>query len=911
MRFSAGDRLGRFEILGSLGAGGMGEVYRARDLQLQREVAIKVLPPAISDDPGRRRRFEQEARVAGSLSHPNVLAVHDIGIEGDVPYIVSELLEGETLRDRMGGRPLPIRKAVEYAAQIASGLAAGHDRGIVHRDIKPENVFVTTDGRIKILDFGLAKLIGGDSSSSGNTETVTIEGEQRTPVMGTVAYMSPEQARGLRIDHRTDIFSFGVVLYEMLAGFAPFRRGTTSETLNAIMHDDPTPVPAGVASPALERIILHCLEKAPDERFQNARDLVFNLESRGSQSASALLAPGRRRALGRAVRWAAGVLAVIGVAAAAGYVAATRSRAGAPASVIRTRTMTDFRGLEEFSSISPDGRQIAYTAIRGGRRQIFLHLVAGGPHLPLTADNLDHQHPRWLPDGSALIYFSPEAPGEVQGAIYSIPALGGAPRHVIASVGGGDVNSDRRLACFRLKNDLIQLVTTTLEGTDERVIQQFAPPVQYYGYPRWSPDGRWIAYQRGDGFRWDVHIVPTDGGPARQLTRERDMIRGLTWRADSGAVIYAAGSGTTIPYLPPLSIWEVSLADGAQLNVMQRWLPFLFPRQENPRQITPAEVWHEQPDVNAGGLMSATRMRMTVDVWRYPVDGAAALNVSRGQQLTHQTGQVRTPTAAPDGRIAYISDTGGHANLWVTSSQGQAQQITFEEDPSVAVGVPVWSPDGRWIAFVSSKGNVGNVFGIWIVKPDGSERTQLVPKGLGVAWSSDSEWLYFVEDANRPVKKVRVSGGEPVQIRSTPARNLIGVHGSTLYYLVDRRLTDGRPQFEILKSPLGEGDPTVVATIPASRVESWQLLNPSLSPDGNWLALLLTDRFTTNIWKLSTETGSPQPLQQVTDFGDRAVFIARRVAWSADSKFILAAVGEGDSDVVLLDGLIAAAATAR
>src|SRR5918992_3457603 len=269
MALSIGDRLGRFAILGSLGAGGMGEVYRARDDQLKRDVAIKVLPAAFSDDAERRRRFEHEARAAGGLNHPNILAVYDVGVERGASYIVTELLDGETLRERMAGRPLPPRKVVDYARQIANGLAAAHDRGVVHRDIKPGNLFVTTDGRIKILDFGLAKLIGPDSSP--NTETVAVDGTLRT-VMGTVAYMSPELARGLHVDHRTDIFSFGVVFYEMLSGFPPFQRVTPGDTLKAILHDEPATLPCVDAEiPSLERIVRHCLEKQPEERFQNFR----------------------------------------------------------------------------------------------------------------------------------------------------------------------------------------------------------------------------------------------------------------------------------------------------------------------------------------------------------------------------------------------------------------------------------------------------------------------------------------------------------------------------------------------------------------------------------------------------------------------------------------------------------------
>jgi serine/threonine protein kinase len=265
---SVGDRLGRFEILGPLGAGGMGDVYRAHDSQLIRDVAIKVLPTPFSREPDRQRRFEREARAAASLNHPNIIAVHDVGIHEGIAFIVTELLEGQTLRQRMNGRPLSARRAIEYAIQIASGLAAGHDRGIVHRDIKPDNLFVTKEGRIKILDFGLARMID-PASAADATATMTLDGVSLVPVVGTAAYMSPEQARGLRTDHRSDIFSLGVVLYEMLAGFAPFRRSTPAEMLGAILNDEPPElISVAPITPTLERIVRHCLERPLKSAFR-------------------------------------------------------------------------------------------------------------------------------------------------------------------------------------------------------------------------------------------------------------------------------------------------------------------------------------------------------------------------------------------------------------------------------------------------------------------------------------------------------------------------------------------------------------------------------------------------------------------------------------------------------------------
>src|SRR6187397_420998 len=271
----------------------MGEVYRGRDPRLGRDVAIKVLPANASSDPGRLQRFEQEARGAAALNHPNILAVYDVGVYDGVPYIVSELLDGQTLRDRLSSGPVPVRTALDYAVQIAHGLAAAHEKGIVHRDLKPDNVFVTADGRVKILDFGLAKF-AREALMEAETHTRDVPGTDAGTVLGTVGYMSPEQVRARPIDHRSDIFSFGSVLYEMLSGRRAFRGASAVETMNAILKEDPPELSASNRHlpPGLERIVSHCLGKDPDERFQSASDIAFDLEQlSGSQIQAGVVAP--------------------------------------------------------------------------------------------------------------------------------------------------------------------------------------------------------------------------------------------------------------------------------------------------------------------------------------------------------------------------------------------------------------------------------------------------------------------------------------------------------------------------------------------------------------------------------------------------------------------------------------------
>src|SRR5450830_208997 len=280
MSISAGSRLGPYEILAPLGSGGMGEVYRARDTKLGRDVAVKVLPADLADDPEALSRLEREARAVAQLSHPNILAIHDFGRQGETAYAVMELLEGETLRAHLEQGALPARKAVDLAVQMAEGLAAAHEKGIVHRDLKPENVFVTGEGRVKLLDFGLAKQTSPGGGVDSRLQTVERHTQPGT-VMGTVGYMSPEQVRGEAVDNRSDIFSFGAVLYEMLAGRQAFGRDTAAESMTAILKEDPPEIAATGSgpSPALQRIVQHCLEKKPGERFQSARDIAFNLQA--------------------------------------------------------------------------------------------------------------------------------------------------------------------------------------------------------------------------------------------------------------------------------------------------------------------------------------------------------------------------------------------------------------------------------------------------------------------------------------------------------------------------------------------------------------------------------------------------------------------------------------------------------
>ena len=356
---ATGTRVGPYEVLALLGEGGMGQVYRARDERLAREVALKVVHADLAQDVERLRRFENEARAAGALNHPNIVAVYDTGQTDGSPYIVSELLQGETLRDRMATGSLGTRKAVEYSVQIARGLAAAHEKGIVHRDLKPENLFLTKDGLVKILDFGIAKLGRPGEATAGRTSTPSPKRGPGT-VLGTVGYMSPEQVRGLLADHRSDLFAFGTVLFEMLSGKRAFKGSSPADTLSAILREDPTePLGSGPGlPPGLLRVVRRCLEKAPEDRFQTARDLAFALEGATTESRTTTpnsLPHPRRRRLKAYGLVAASLLAAGGL----GWLA----RGGRPLAAPPTFQLLTFRvGRVESAQFAPDGETIVYGA---------------------------------------------------------------------------------------------------------------------------------------------------------------------------------------------------------------------------------------------------------------------------------------------------------------------------------------------------------------------------------------------------------------------------------------------------------------------------------------------------------------------------------------------------------------------
>ena len=725
MPLETGTRLGPYEILAPLGAGSMGEVYRARDTKLEREVAIKVLPEHFARDEDSRMRFDREVRAVAALSHPNILAIYELEQEGDRSYAVTELLEGATLRSRIGVDPLPTRKAVDYARQTAHGLAAAHDKGIVHRDIKPENVFVTHDGRVKILDFGLARfespLEAGTDSSSPTADPATRKGA----VLGSVGYMSPEQARGADADGRADIFSLGAVLYEMLTGARAFQRDSTADMLSAILRDEPPPpseknprVPK-----ALDLIVLHCLEKSPDERFQSARDLAFHLDSLGDSASrgSVELPPIQRR--GRARKLGAAMVAILlaaGVFEVGRRVGRTSGAANdvdAAALPAIFRQLTDLPGEERDAQLGPGGRTFVFVSDAAGNPDVYLQRVSGRNPLNLTADSpAADRGPAFSPDGEKIAFRS-ERDG---GGIFVMGSTGESVRrltdfgHDPAWAPSGDriVFSTEAGRDPWLRSGIGRLHVVDLPTGDwEALGDGTADAVQ----PSWSPHGHRIAYWGfHTGGQRDLWTVPADGSEAAPVAVTDDAAFDWSpaWSPDGAHLYFASERGGT------MNLWRVAIDE-----VTGRLLG-------EPQPVTTPSQTSGEISLSADGTLMAfvswDRRSSLQRVGFDPVSGS----VSAPPDTVFQGARVIAHQAlSPDGEWIAFTTRGVQEDLFLVRADGsQLRQLTDDEFRDRG---PDWSPDGERIAFYSDRS--GN-YEAWAIRSDGRDLEQLATTDRRTQW---------------------------------------------------------------------------------------------------------------------------------------------------------------------------------
>jgi Tol biopolymer transport system component len=662
--------------------------------------------------------------------------------------------------------------------------------------------------------------------------------------------MSPEQARGSAVDKRTDIWAFGCVLFEMITGTRTFGGDTLSDTLAQVITRDPDWARLPESTPAaVRRLLRRCLQKDARRRLRDIGDARLELEdmSEGTDSPPAAA---------RGVRMAPDV---------------------------RLLRLTDSVGMAGSPAVSPDGKMVAFVAVTGGRRQIWIRLLAGGAPLQVTRDDADHEEPRWMPDSSAVIYYAPVA-GRAGGNLWQVPALGGPPRRMAVALGGGDVSHDgRRLVLFQRTGDGIALVIAALDGSATETVLT-VPQEFWCDRPRWSPDDHLVAFHRASVlFDTRIDIVDTAGGEPRTMVRAAWM-RGHSWLPDGSGLVYSSSTGSTMAY-PPTNNLRVVRRDGS-----------------GDGQLTFGDVSYFEPDVDASGRLLASRVHSRSDVWRFPIDGPALDNVRNAVRITRQTGQVQAPSVSPDGReLVYVSDNGGHSNLWLAAVDGpSAQQITFERDPGVTVAAPSWAPAGDRLLFVRAH---DARIDVCLVGRDGGGITTLLPTAFGPCWSGDGRSVYFCR-AGGKIDRLEPATGAIVPVRSDRA---VGPAVSREGELFFNRLSASPLGFggesEICRAAPDDGPAQVLARVASSRVPLAPRLqlHPSLSPDGRWLAAPLIDGTTSNVWLIPTDGA---PMRPVTDFGERSVFIVRQVSWSPDSRHVYAAVADTDADIILLEGML-------
>ncbi|MGA8877091.1 MAG: protein kinase [Candidatus Korobacteraceae bacterium] len=757
MALAAGTKLGPYEILAPLGAGGMGEVYRARDTRLNRDVAIKVLPEALANDADRLGRFEQEARTIAALNHPNILGIHDIGTHRGAPFLVSEFLEGQTLREKLESGPLPVRRAIEYGLGIAQGLAAAHEKGIVHRDLKPENVFVTRDGRVKVLDFGLAKLVTPEKS---HETVVTLMSPATLPgmVMGTVGYMSPEQVRGEPSDARSDIFSFGAVLYEMLTGKRAFKRATSAETMTAILREEPPELSdTGWQGPlALQRIVARCLEKSVERRFQSASDLAFAIESlSGISTTKSVPQPKSSRAW---LPWVVAAALVMGTA----VWEMSRPAAPPPNPLEKARftRVTDFESVE--AAISPDGRFVAFVSDHDGPFDVWLTQVGTGRMINLTQGNAGP-----LPGPLRNVGFSGDGSeiwiggGDVGMRLRLMPLTGGAPRNFLGEKAANPAWSPdgERIVYHNFTNGDPMFVA---DRTGANALKIFGDqPALHNHFPTWSPDGRWIYFVHGTPAtkEMDLWRIEPDGRNPERLTQRNTYIKYPT-PSGNNTVFYVAPDGDgSGPWLWAFDLKRkesrrVSIgleqytsvqasADGRKLvatisnPVAGLWTVPILDRVADEHDVKPFTVPTVRalaPRFGGSSLFYLSSLGTGDGLWRLR-DGQAT-EVWKGADGA----LLETPAVSPDGgRVAIVLRRSGKKQLHVLSSDGAELQPIGEG--IVAQGSSCWSPDGKWIV---TGGNDSTGPGLFKIPLEGGAPVRLVAgQALNPVWSPDGNLIVY------------------------------------------------------------------------------------------------------------------------------------------------------------------------
>ena len=791
--------ISHYRILEKLGEGGMGLVYRAEDERLERPVALKFLADHALEEPGHRARFIREAKAAARLDHPNICSIYEIDeVDGQI-FLAMAFLAGQTVKKKISERPLKVEEALDLAIQAAEGLRAAHQEGVVHRDIKSGNLMVSPDGRLKILDFGVAQIAGGAKLTLGSA------------MLGTAAYMSPEQAKREPTDRRTDIWSLGVVLYEMAAGRTPFESDHDTATLHAIIHDDYEPVTALRAGlpGKLDYIIGRALAKNRDERYQHVDDLLVDLRNlqkqlhAGPSGEGEFQAPRPYRA--RRAGW------IVAAVATAASVVASTAWLGVQGRSPETRQptleavpLTTYPGTEGFPSLSPDGSHVAFSwnGPNQSNHDIYVQGATGGRVLQLTRDPLPDTSPVYSPDGSRIAFT--RVLDDARSQLIVIPTLGGREQIL------GPILSQRAVGVpgpyFSWTPDSKWLITPALEprpgaGLDllsaengeRRALIRSQNPAESYPYGAISPDGKWLAYvKRPNLFLIGVSRMYQTMGQARQMTFDRGRIR-ITpaWTRDGRHVVYAVMEGAS-----RRGLWVVAIGDPGD----ERFISLPGDRIQQPSMAA------------LGAQMVYASNEPDVNLWRLDLAGDRAAGRTR---LASSTVEDTNAHFSPDGkRIVFASWRSGSRAIWVADADGTNPALVAALKGGVA-GTPKWSPDGRWIAFDA---RLGDRLDVYLTDPLGRKMRRLTGDSTDDAapnWSSDGNWVYFAsrrsgEDYNH-MWKIPVDGGDAVQVTSEPALQAAeSPDGRWLYYVGDHENRG------LWKMPVEGGEPVKVHSLPAA-----------------------------------------------------------------------------------------------
>jgi serine/threonine protein kinase/WD40 repeat protein len=965
MPIAAGTRFDRYQIISPLGSGGMGEIYLAQDTRLNRKVAIKLLPEQYTKDPERLRRFEKEAQAASALNHPNIITIYEIGEVEGRHFIATEYIEGRTLRRKIAGIKLPISEVLEIATQVVSALAAAHAAGIIHRDIKPENIMIRPDDYVKVLDFGLAKLTER-STAAGSTESLSSEPEvPETPttadlaledtveppiainpddvfatvpaggshetvpgvVMGTAQYMSPEQARGLRVDSRTDIFSFGIVLYEMIAGRSPFSGASSREIVAAILHNDPPPLSHFQPDipEVMEWIAAKALVKDREERYQTAKEMLNDLRrlqyrldverevtrsryftgaiepspeqpktrssedtteelevSTGSQgkartTSSLNLLPNLSRSMSRNPLVIAVFTALLMIAGFILYEWISR----------KPQTVSPFQSMEvkptRFTAsgkawraaISPDGKYIAHVLSDAGKQSLLYRQIKGSNDIVLVQPaDVIYRGLTFSHDGTQ-IYYVIQRQNDPKQMLYQVPVPGGVSRKILEDIDSPVAISPRgnQVAFVRRNRGKVedQLIVANLEGGGERMLAaRVGADFFSLGGAAWSLDGKVIACAAGTntgGRHMYVAEIRVDNGQENPISGQKWASVGrVSWMRDGkGLIASAVEQGSTLAQL-----WYVPYPSGA------------------PRRVT--NDLNDYRDISLtenSRALATVQFQAHVNVWLInPGEPGGA------RQITDGVGQyngVRGLTWTPDGHLVYISRASGSQDIWLMDQNGQNQrQLTTPE--TRAEIYPAVSPDGRYVVFVSTRTNNSNLYRLDLATGDQKQLTRGKSEEYPVV-SADSQWVIYTstESIKGTLWKVSIEGGEPQQLTSRlsqwPAVSPDGQKLACWY----REEANAKWQIAII--PMTGGNPEKVISLPPTADTP---IPVRWMPDGRGISYVDTRSGVSNIWYQPLDGGEPK---QITAFTSDQI---SWFDWSRDGKLLACSRGKVTSDVVLI-----------